>query len=161
MLHALSLKTRNTVKNVTWSELNHPSLSERSTGCTRQDIGREHSILQYVTLMLDVYKVCTVSVAVSKWELFLSRIGMKVNGQYCWDIFTSSANVRCYCCVVCNNFVVQQHSALVHLAFKSKLLQCKALNFFLLNYGPLTVQSLTLLTVRCRESYSSMSMSCK
>jgi len=32
-------KTRNTVKNITWSQLNHPSLSRRSTGCTRQDLG--------------------------------------------------------------------------------------------------------------------------
>jgi len=31
-------KTRNTVKNITWSEMNHPSLSKRSTGCTRQDL---------------------------------------------------------------------------------------------------------------------------
>jgi len=38
-------KTRNTVKNITWSELNHPSLSKRSSGSTRQDLGREHSIL--------------------------------------------------------------------------------------------------------------------
>ena len=45
-------KTRNTVKNITWSELNHPSLSKRSTGCTRQDLGREHSILLSVTHML-------------------------------------------------------------------------------------------------------------
>jgi len=33
-------KTQNTVKNITWSELNHPSLSQRLTGCTRQDLGR-------------------------------------------------------------------------------------------------------------------------
>jgi len=45
-------KTLNTVKNITWSELNHPSLSKRSTGCTRQDLGREHSILLSVTHML-------------------------------------------------------------------------------------------------------------
>jgi len=51
-------KTRNTVKNITWSELNHPSLSKRSTGCTRQDLGREHSILLCVTHMLCVSHVC-------------------------------------------------------------------------------------------------------
>jgi len=51
-------KTQNTVKNITWSELNHPSLSERSTGCTKQDLGREHSILLYVTHMLCVSQVC-------------------------------------------------------------------------------------------------------
>jgi len=33
-------KTRNTVKSITWSELNHPSLSKRSSGSTRQDLGR-------------------------------------------------------------------------------------------------------------------------
>jgi len=52
-------KTRNTVKNITWSELNHLSLSKRSTVCTRlQDLGREHSILLSVTHMLGVSQVC-------------------------------------------------------------------------------------------------------
>ena len=32
-------ETRNTVNNITWSELNHPSLSKRSTGCTRHRKG--------------------------------------------------------------------------------------------------------------------------
>jgi len=51
-------KTLNTVKNITWSEMNHPSLSKRSTGCTRQDLGREHSILLSVNHMLCVSQVC-------------------------------------------------------------------------------------------------------
>ena len=51
-------QTRNTVKSITWSELNHPSLSKRLTGCTRQDLGREHSILLSVTYMLCVSQVC-------------------------------------------------------------------------------------------------------
>ena len=51
-------KTRNTVKNITWSETNHPSLSKRSSGSTRQDLGREHSILLCVTHMLCVIHVC-------------------------------------------------------------------------------------------------------
>jgi len=34
------------------SQLNHPSLSKRLTGYTRPDVGREQSILQYVTLTL-------------------------------------------------------------------------------------------------------------
>jgi len=46
------------LKNITWSELNHPSLSKRSTGCTRQDLGREHSILLSVTHMPCVSHVC-------------------------------------------------------------------------------------------------------
>jgi len=51
-------KTRNTVENITWSELNHPSLYKRSTGCTRQNLGREHSILLSVTHMLCVSQIC-------------------------------------------------------------------------------------------------------
>ena len=51
-------KKHETVKNITWSELNHPSLSKRMTGCTRQDLGREHSILLSVTHMLCVSQVC-------------------------------------------------------------------------------------------------------
>jgi len=47
-----------TVKNITWSELNHPSLSTRSSGSTRQDLVREHSILLCVTQMLCVSQVC-------------------------------------------------------------------------------------------------------
>jgi len=44
--------------NITWSELNHPSLSKRSTECIRQDLGREHSILLSVTHMLCANQVC-------------------------------------------------------------------------------------------------------
>ena len=32
--------TRNTFKNITWSQLNHPLLWKWSTVCTRQDLGR-------------------------------------------------------------------------------------------------------------------------
>jgi len=35
----LTQKTRNTFKNISWSEPNHPSLSKRSSGSTRQDLG--------------------------------------------------------------------------------------------------------------------------
>jgi len=49
--------TRNTVKNITWSELNHTSLSKPSSGSTRQDLGREHSIMLTVTHMLCVSQV--------------------------------------------------------------------------------------------------------
>jgi len=57
MLHAFSSKTRNTIKNITWSDLNHPPLSKRSTGCIRQDLGREHNILLSVTHILCVSHV--------------------------------------------------------------------------------------------------------
>jgi len=60
-------KTRNTVKNNTWSELNHPSLSKQSTGCTRQDLGSEHTSTASCCLLLTcsvLAKSVTVSVAV-------------------------------------------------------------------------------------------------
>ena len=73
-----------TVKNITWSELNYPSPSKRSTACTRQDLGREHSILLSVTHMLCVSLVCHgVSRCVKgRSELFFVKLGIKVNGQY-------------------------------------------------------------------------------
>jgi len=65
-LNAACYLTKNTkhLKNITWSKLNHPSQSKRSTGCTTQDLGREHSILLSVTHMLFMNQVCHVSVAV-------------------------------------------------------------------------------------------------
>jgi len=45
-------------KTINWSEMNHPSLSKRSSGSTRQDLGREHSILLCVTHMLYVSQDC-------------------------------------------------------------------------------------------------------
>jgi len=72
MLHAFS---RNTVI-ITWSEMNHPSLSKRSTGCTRQDLGREHSTLLSVihngTCSM-LAKSVTVSVAVQKVRVVLHQ----------------------------------------------------------------------------------------
>ena len=58
-------KKQNIVQNVTWSELNHPSLSTRSNGCATQDLGREHSILLSVIHMLCILtNSVKVSVAV-------------------------------------------------------------------------------------------------
>jgi len=56
-MHAFHQKTGNTVKSITWSELNHPSPSKRSTGCARQDLERERSILLPVAHMLRINEV--------------------------------------------------------------------------------------------------------
>jgi len=62
-----------------------------------------------------------------KWELFLPSIGAKVNGQYCLHILLPQQMLDC---VLYKNFVFQQDSTLVHLAFNTvQLLQCKTLNF--------------------------------
>jgi len=75
-------KKQNIVKNITWSELKHLSLSKRSTGCTTQDLGREHSVLLSVTHMLCVSQVCHGVSRCVRWELFFVKPGVKVNGQY-------------------------------------------------------------------------------
>jgi len=81
--------------------------------------------------MLDVYQVChCVSCYVKEWELFLSTTGVESQWTILLGYFTISTNVRCYDCVVYNNFVFQQDSAPVHLAVNTvQLLQCKTLNF--------------------------------
>jgi len=59
---------------------NHHSLSKWSTVCTRQDLGKEYSILQYAALTIDVYQVYDVLVIVSlcqKWQLFFVKPGVK------------------------------------------------------------------------------------
>ena len=92
MLHALSRKTRNTVKNITWSELNHPSLSKRLSESTRQDLGMEHSILLSVTHMLCVIQVChAVNRCVKDGSCSLSSLEWKLMGYR-----TISTNVRRY-----------------------------------------------------------------
>jgi len=56
-----------------------------------------------------------------------------------------------------NNFAFQQDSAPVHMAStQSNCCSAKLSTSFLLSYGPTTVQSLTPLTSRFRELYSSI-----
>jgi len=56
MLHGFYYKHTKHTKKYHLTQLNNPSLSKQSTVCTRQNLGTEHSILQYVTVMLDVYQ---------------------------------------------------------------------------------------------------------
>ena len=140
-------------KNITWSQLNHHS--KWSTVYTRRDLGRENSILQYVTLTLEVYQLLSrCRMPCQKWELFFIRPGLKVSEQYCWVSYYLKK-----CWRLDDNFVFQQDSALVHLC--STKSNAAVQNSFLLSCGSITVQSLTPLTMRFRESYSSMSISCK
>jgi len=89
-------KTRNTVKNITWSELNHPSLSKRLTGCTRQDLGREHSILLSVTHMLCVSQICHGVSRCVKGESCLRQACSKSQWTVLMGHLTISTNVRRY-----------------------------------------------------------------
>jgi len=75
-------------------------------------------------------KSVIVLVTVSK----MGVVFIKHRSESQWTVLlgylTISTNVRCYCCVIYNNFVFQQDSAPVHFAFNTvQLLQCKTLNF--------------------------------
>ena len=77
-------KNRNTVKNITWSELNHPSLSKRSSWSTRQDLG-----IPFLRTRNKIYKY------VQNWTL---RSGLVTQAAVCllrlsFDEFHSSCSV--------------------------------------------------------------------
>jgi len=155
-LNAAWFFTKNTkhIKNITWAQLNHPSLSKRSTVCTRQD--QEGSIASCCLLPSSVMftNSITVSVAVSKWELLLSSIGAKVNGQYCWDILLSQqilvAIVVSFTTIL--SFSKAVHQCILH-STQSNCCSAKLSTSFLPSYGPVTVQSLTPLTIWDLESH--------
>jgi len=86
-------KTRNTVKNITWSELNHLSLSKQSTGSTRQDLGREHSMLLCVTHMLCVSQVCYGVSRCEKMGIVLRQAWCKSKWIVLMGYLTTSTNV--------------------------------------------------------------------
>jgi len=62
------------------------------------------------------------------------------------EFLTISTNVMCYYCVIYNNFVFQQDSALVLHSTQSNCCSCSAKpsTSFLLSCGPITVHSLTV-----------------
>ena len=87
-------KTRNTLKYHLWLQLNHPSLSKRSTECTRQNLEREHSILLSVTDMLYVNQVChgvgrcvkdgscsSSSLSESQWTVLMEYLTISTNAS--------------------------------------------------------------------------------
>jgi len=149
--------TRN--KNITQSQLNHPSLLKPSTVCSRQDLGKEHSILLYVTLALNVCQCLSLCRSLcQKWDLLLSSIGVKVNGQFCSDILLSQqmldAIIPSFITIL--SFIKTVHRCIL----RSTQSNCCSATLLTssLSYGSVTVQSITSLAVRFRESYSSMSI---
>ena len=89
-------KTRNTVKNITWSEMNHPSLSKQSTGCTRQDLGRSIASCCLLPTCSVLAKSVTVSVSVSKVGVVLHQAWSKSQCTVLMGYLTISTNVRRY-----------------------------------------------------------------
>jgi len=88
---------------------------------------RQPSILQYVTVTLDVYQVC--------YSVGHGVVLIKHRSESQWTVLlgypTISTNVKCYYRFVYNNFVFQQDSAQVHFSciHTVQLPQCKTLNF--------------------------------
>jgi len=60
--------------------------SKRLTVCTTENVGRQQSILQHVTLMPFIYQVCHSIGPCVKMVVVFIKYGVKVNGQYYWDI---------------------------------------------------------------------------
>ena len=79
---------------ITWSQLNHPSFAQESAMWTKQNLGREYSMLLPVTTQLIVYPVCRdVGPCVKSGSCSMSSLKWKVNGQYLWDISLSQQMV--------------------------------------------------------------------
>jgi len=159
MLLAFNQKHTKHIKNITWSQLKHQSLSKWFTVCTRQDL---EGIIASCS-MLPSRLMFTKSITVSKIKVFL----IKHRSESQWTVLlghlTISTNARCYYRIIYNNFVFQQDSAPVHLAFNTvQLLQCKTLNFLSPELWPKNSPKLNcIVTMRFRESHRSMSISYK
>ena len=113
----LFTKKHKTVKNITWSELNHPSPSKRSTGCTRHQTGprkgAQHSAVCYP------HALCQPSLSrcqslCKRWQLFFVKPGVKVNGQ--WDILLCQQLLDAIKHITDDHFVFEEDSAQVHCA---------------------------------------------
>jgi len=102
MLHDVLPANTQNIKNITWSQTNHLSLSKLSIVRSRQELGRE-----YVTITLDVYQVCHGVSCCIKMEVVLQP-GGKVSGQCCWDIGQSQQMLDAIKHVVRDNFSASQ-----------------------------------------------------
>jgi len=117
-------------------------------------------MLQYVTLTLDVYQVCHCASCCVKMGVVLIKHRSESQWTVLLGYLTISTNVRCYYHFIYNNSVLQQDSALVHLAFNTvQLLQCKTLNFLSPELWPRNLRNSPELN--STHSYSSVSISCK
>jgi len=73
------------------AQLNQPSLLKQLTVFTRKDLGKAHSILQNVTITLDVYQVCH---SVGRCVNSVSWIVLHQAQE--WKSMDSIAGISCY-----------------------------------------------------------------
>ena len=79
-------------------------------------VEREHSILLSVTHKLYVYQVCyDVGHCIKDGSCFFVKPGVKVNGQYWWDILLSQEMLDAAKHIRDNIFFFQEDSALLHM----------------------------------------------
>jgi len=125
-----------------------PPFSVKMILCTRQDLERECSILQYVTVGLDVYQVCHCRSLCQKLALFLSlpSIEVKISGE-CWDILLSQQMLDAIITLFIRilSFSKTVHRCILH-STQSNCCNGKLWTSFCLSYGPITVQSFTRLS---------------
>jgi len=107
-------KTQNIVWKYHLVRAEPPFTVKTMTGCTRQDLGRKHSILLSVTHMLCVSQVCH-GVAVQKVRVVLRQAWSKSQWIVLMGYLTIATNVRCYQTHHrCQFFFFQEDSAHVH-----------------------------------------------
>jgi len=115
------------ILNITWSQLNDPSPSKRSTVCTREDRRREHTILySMLPLCLIFTKSVTVSATVSKWESFY-KVWSESQRKVLLRYLTISTNVRMLLTRSWSQFCLSSRQCTSASSFE--LLQRKTLNF--------------------------------
>jgi len=132
-----------------WFVTAKPSFTVQTIDCTHQTGPRKGaSICSMLTSHLTFNKSFTVMISVSKIGAVLHQAWSESQCTVLLRYFTILINVRCCSMHHWWNFVFQQYSAPVHLAFNIvQLRQCKTLNFLSLELWPLQ-QSLTSLNTR-------------
>ena len=125
---------RKHIHMITWSQLNHPSFSQESAVCTKQDIGRVYSMLPSVTTYSSFTKSVVMSVAVSKVGVVLCQASNEKS-------VVSIGGISYYL----NNI---EHG----VNNNTQQLLCKTDNFMSSELWPPIGQSWTQLITRYRES---------
>ena len=143
----------NTLKDIIWSQTIHPSPSKRSSECTRQDLGSEHSILQYVTLTLDVYQVChCVGHCVKNGGCSSSCMESKSMDSIAGISYYLNKCETLWTCRLWQFALSARQCTSTSCVKQSNCCSAKLSAPFLLTYGSVTVQSLTPLTATFRKS---------
>jgi len=129
--------------NITWSQLNHAPITVKwLTVCTRQDLRREYSIVQFVPSRLMFTKSVTVSVDASKMGVILIKHGVKVNGQYCWDILLFQQMIDA---INASLLTILSFNKTLHWCIlrstQSNCCSARLLTFFLLTCCPITIHA--------------------